>query len=145
LKVNWTPELEAQLVHLRRTEALPYTEIGRRLRISKNAVVGKARRLQLPTVNPPRPHRPQRPRQPAPTPTPVVPTPAPVPPVLPHFAPIITMSLHSQPCRFPMWSHHERASHNPCFCNEPSRPGRPYCEDHHAICFVKHRQPSEAG
>lgn len=43
------------------------------------------------------------------------------------------------PCRFPMWGHQERPPVPPRFCCAPCRPvtegGGPYCLEHAAICF----------
>src|SRR3546814_5339732 len=44
--MSWTPELVSSLQSLW-NEGLPTTEIGRRLGMSKNAVIGKAHRLGL--------------------------------------------------------------------------------------------------
>ena len=44
--MSWTPELIATLTTLW-SDGLPTTEIGRRLGMSKNAVIGKAHRLGL--------------------------------------------------------------------------------------------------
>lgn len=71
---DWAPEQIAELRRLWPT-GLSTTEIGRRLGVSKNAVVGKAHRLELiarPSPIRPRrdgaPQRPRRPRQTPPTP-----------------------------------------------------------------------------
>jgi GcrA cell cycle regulator len=47
VKPEWTPERTAALITLW-NEEIPASEIGRRLSVTKNAVIGKAFRLQLP-------------------------------------------------------------------------------------------------
>ena len=48
---EWTPERAAALITLW-TEGICASEIGRRLSVTKNAVIGKAFRLQLPKRRP---------------------------------------------------------------------------------------------
>ncbi len=60
--MDWPTELESRLRHLWDDKALSTAAIGRRLGVSKNAVVGKAKRLGLP--NRPSPIKPsEKPRE----------------------------------------------------------------------------------
>jgi len=141
-------------------------EIGRRLGISKNAVVGKAHRLDLPARpspirrdgGAPRPKRPsvRRPpvagptlpplastRSPAPasaavprqTPAPpAVPPPPRLQPVAPRpYGRVIT-------CCWPIG---EPGSSSFRFCDEASVPGKPYCEAHAELAYVRIRDKRE--
>jgi GcrA cell cycle regulator len=142
-------------------------EIGRRLGVSKNAVVGKAHRLDLPARPSPirrdgsgegRPPRRSTPRRVAgptlpplsstsligvsgqvtPNPPPLAPRPAPVPPprVLPPARPygrIIT-------CCWPIG---EPGTSSFCFCDAASVPGKPYCEAHAQLAYVRVRDRRE--
>jgi GcrA cell cycle regulator len=163
-------------------EGLSTAEIGRRLGMSKNAVVGKAHRLDLPArpspirrggSGTPRPKRPsvRRPpvagptlpplaclgegetaalrrrqtisRTPAPSlsqgsgPVPAarVVTPAPrVQPAVPRpYGRVIT-------CCWPIG---EPGTPSFRFCDEPSVPGKPYCEEHAELAYVRVREKHE--
>jgi GcrA cell cycle regulator len=143
-------------------------EIGRRLGVSKNAVVGKAHRLDLPARPSPirrdgagegRPRRrPAARRVAGPTlpplsstglasvPGPVMmpsapslsprPTPAPprgVPPPPRPYGRVIT-------CCWPIG---EPGTPSFCFCDAASMPGKPYCEDHAQLAYVRVRDRRE--
>ena len=59
METIWTPELIEQL-HALWDQGLPTAEIGRRLNLSKNAVIGKAHRLALTSRPSPLKSPPQR-------------------------------------------------------------------------------------
>ena len=94
-------------------QGLSTAEIGRRLGVSKNAVVGKAHRLALT----PRPSpvkltgQPRRRRATARVLEPVGPT-----------------------CCWPVGHPGEKGFH---FCGERPVPGKPYCADHAAVAYVR--------
>lgn len=94
---DWTEELHVRLRALW-NEGLSTAEIGRRIGASKNAVVGKAHRLHLPTRPSPirrhgRPPPPPRaPRAVGPTLPPFA-TPAPVPAIVPQNLAMPTVTL----------------------------------------------------
>ena len=148
-------------------------EIGRRLSVSKNAVVGKAHRLELearpspirrePPPAPPSCFRvdgttlPPLPStdEPVPvTPTvesaPMVATPAPQPP-----APARTVAPAPLPRLAPVaarpygrvitccWPIGEPGTKSFHFCDSPSEPGKPYCGDHAKLAYVKVRDRRE--
>jgi GcrA cell cycle regulator len=141
----WTEEAIARLRMLW-AEGHSASEIGRRLGVSKNAVVGKVHRLGLPArpspirrdgsggaPRRPAPRRvtgptlpplssisarpPARPAAPAPQPRAVL-TPRP-------FAP-------AMPCCWPIG---EPRSANFRYCDKPTYPGRVYCPEHYAIAY----------
>ncbi len=174
---------EDTIRHLRDlwTQGLSTAEIGRRLGASKNAIVGKAHRLDLdarpspirrdvvkpvqerpvmyqrvagPTLPPlssadmqplaaPPPPSNVQPLRPEPVlgPRPVViaaPRPAPPRPVMPA-API--QSRRSAPsCCWPIG---EPGTKTFRFCDDPSLAGKPYCDEHAKLAYVKIRDRKE--
>ncbi len=129
--MDWTPDQINQLTMLW-NEGLSTAEIGKRLGISKNAVVGKAHRLHLDSrPSPikrigPRPamHRSLVHARPA---APAAPAPAPRP------APRV-VELSSQTCRWPIGHPGDPGFH---FCTERAIQGKPYCVEHAAVAYVK--------
>ena len=106
-------------------------EIGRRLGVSKNSVLGKAHRLRLPSRPSPitgdrKPRRPHIYRAVGPT------LPALKSVVIPERAPsaIIAPAFSLHPCRWPMWPHGAMPNHQ--YCGDRSLRGRPYCVAHAA-------------
>ncbi len=155
--MEWTEE---QIETLRRlwTEGLSTAEIGRRMGISKNAVVGKAHRLHLPArpspirrggdghIAAPRPvRRTTRPAMPRASPlfTAVGARPAPL-----HAsaetqrapAPVVPM-LRAEPLRTGnatcCWPIGEPGKPGFRFCGAPALVGKPYCAEHAAIAYVR--------
>lgn len=147
-------------------------EIGRRMGISKNAVVGKAHRLSLParpspirrgadeTRSAPRPtiRRVTGPTLPA---LQSVPRPAAAMPVAPataavappavaaaHKLPVMLRPVPSQPrpagrvstCCWPLG---DPGTPGFRFCNDPTMPAKPYCDQHAALAYVKVRDRRE--
>ncbi len=155
-KMEWSEDIIVRLRGLW-DEGHSTAEIGRRLGISKNAVVGKAHRLDLPArpspirrdgSSQPRPRRPRVPRVAGPTLPPLAstrapapafggtlrpalsapaPRPQPVPP--PRYGRVIT-------CCWPIGEPGTRDFH---FCDAASVPGKPYCEQHAEVAYVKIR------
>ena len=115
------------------------TEIGRQMNRSKNGVVGKVHRLKLESRPSPikqggRAPRKSRRRGTA-CPTPSLPrvapqsrpaVDAPAPPVA--LQPVYLGRI--QPCCFVLRSEGKRH----WYCDEPSKPGKSLCPDHHAVC-----------
>jgi GcrA cell cycle regulator len=130
--MDWTPEQINQLTRMW-GEGLSTAEIGKRLGISKNAVVGKAHRLHLDSrPSPikrigPRPAMPRSLVHTRPPAQPVVAAPAPRP------APRI-VELSSQSCRWPIGHPGDPGFH---FCTERAIQGKPYCVEHAAVAYVK--------
>jgi len=147
--MDWTDEAIAKLRVLW-AEGLSTAEIGRRLNISKNAVVGKAHRLNLPPRPSPirrlegeaaaaaRPAAPKRAQGPT-----LPPLPASMTGPVPSLRPIMPSPKYSQratPCCWPIGEPGKPSFH---FCNAASTPGKPYCEDHAAIAYVRVRDRRE--
>jgi GcrA cell cycle regulator len=147
--MEWSEDVIAKLRALW-SEGLSTAEIGRRLNISKNAVVGKAHRLNLPPRPSPirrtdgagAPARPPAPRR-AQGPT--------LPPLAaaamgvssPALRPIVSppkQSLRATPCCWPIGEPGKPSFH---FCGTVSVAGKPYCEEHAAIAYVRIRDRRE--
>lgn len=131
--MDWTPEQIGQLTRLW-SEGLSTAEIGKRLGISKNAVVGKAHRLHLNS-------RPSPIKRVGPRPA-VVRPPAHVRPAAPAAAsapapqpvPMRIVELSSQACRWPIGHPGDENFH---FCTHRAIQGKPYCVEHSAVAYVK--------
>ena len=131
--MDWTPEQIGQLTRLW-SEGLSTAEIGKRLGISKNAVVGKAHRLHLNSRPSPIKRVGPRPavvRQPAQA-RPIIPAAAPAP--APQPMPTRVVELSSQSCRWPIGHPGEENFH---FCTQRAIQGKPYCIEHSAVAYVK--------
>jgi GcrA cell cycle regulator len=115
----WTDERIEQLRELW-AEGLTTGEIGKRLGVSKNAVVGKAHRLGL-KGRPSPIKRSKTPRQ------------APAAPKEKDqkIRSVVDLSAHT--CRWPIGDPREPGFH---FCGAPSMANKPYCEKHAAIAYV---------
>ncbi|MBI3454087.1 MAG: hypothetical protein HY057_14875 [Rhodospirillales bacterium] len=136
--MDWTPDQIGELTRLW-GEGLTTSEIGKRLGISKNAVVGKAHRLHLSSRPSPikrsgRPpvYRRQTPSASPPAPAarlvPVLATPAATAP------PKRVVELSSQSCRWPIGHPGDVDFH---FCTDRAVAGKPYCTEHAAMAYVK--------
>ena len=145
---------EAQIYELRAGwySGLSTAAIGRRMGISKNSVVGKAHRLDLP----PRPSPIRRVAGSGPNaakprrhyPVPMLPalacivTPLPkiaaaavvrLSPVKPVVVELIPKAGRVEPCCWPLGEPGTKKFH---FCGDPSAPGRVYCADHCKDAYV---------
>jgi GcrA cell cycle regulator len=145
--MEWTEEAIARLRTLW-AEGHSTAEIGRRLNISKNAVVGKAHRLNLPPrpspirrhegESAPRPSVPKRAMGPTLPPlsasmgTPV--------PGLRTVMPAPKYSQRATPCCWPIGEPGKPSFH---FCNAASVANKPYCEEHAAVAYVRVRDRRE--
>ena len=138
-------------------------EIGRRLGVSKNAVVGKAHRLDLPArPSPIRRGGPGEARAPRRSPRRVEgPTLPPLsstgpigalgqillpnaPPTTPRPPPQAPRALPPPPRPYGRvitccWPIGEPGTRSFCFCDAASVPGKPYCEDHAQLAYVRVR------
>ena len=154
--MDWTAEAIERLRALW-AEGHSTAEIGRRMGISKNAVVGKAHRLNLPARPSPirreavgaeprqQVARPVRPAGVAPRttlpPSPVVaasatPVAAPTPPVVRHFP---RLSAAKSCC----WPIGEPGQPGFRFCTSVAIVGKPYCPEHASVAYVKARDRRE--
>lgn len=111
----WTAELIKSLERLW-TEGASTAEIGRKLGISKNAVVGKAHRLLLP----PRPSPIKR---------------AELPPSA------LKRNPRGPVCQWPIGDPKSADFH---FCGEDAIPGRPYCPAHCAAAYASPKSSESA-
>ena len=156
--MDWTDDVINRLKALW-AEGHSTAEIGRRMGVSKNAVVGKAHRLSLDARPSPirrgapgaAPKRPAPRRVIGPTlPTmaaavPVEPDVRPLPPPAPVPAPVLravgrTGSGRLVACCWPIGEPGTRSFR---FCDDESLPGKPYCGAHAALAYVKVRDRRE--
>jgi len=157
--MDWTAEAIERLRALW-AEGHSTAEIGRRMGISKNAVVGKAHRLNLSAR--PSPIRRDATPRPAPAPRPVrqapmpmqrlvavqPPRPAPAPPPAPVAAaapvlrsfPAARPRLGARSCCWPLGEPGTPGFH---FCGAEPMAGKPYCTEHAALAYVKPRDRRE--
>jgi GcrA cell cycle regulator len=141
--VIWGEKDCARLAALVAT-GISYTLIGRKMHITKNAAIGKARRLNLQkspapstpikykksvyTPKPPKTRPAPKPR--ALLPKEIPPTPPPVPVSVPEIRLVTMMQLTSQHCRYPFGEDEDML-----FCGKPRHLGRPYCQEHAEVCY----------
>jgi GcrA cell cycle regulator len=135
-------------------------EIGRRMGISKNAVVGKAHRLSLPAR--PSPIRREPGQAAAPRPQPVRAPRVAVPPargLVPPVAPAAPVAVAPRAVAAPMpvvrafsrttssraccWPIGEPGQPGFRFCSGAALTGKPYCPEHAAVAYVKARDRRE--
>lgn len=119
MTADWTPERTAALIALWH-EDLSTSEIGRRLGVTKNAVIGKVHRLGLPQ------------RRPSPK-------------AKPEPVNVLKLdALRAGMCSWPIGEPGEPGFH---FCGSPAVIGKPYCGKHCSIAYVasKDRRQSSAG
>jgi hypothetical protein len=135
----WTSEMVRDLMLLHQ-EKVPFTQIAAKLSaktgvtITKNACIGKARRLGLPVRHPVDPERvlkqPRRKmiRLPRRVDAPIEPEPEPVVETLPG----ISIQQHTlRTCRWPLGKVQDRPPYRYCGCRCSVE--RPYCAEHTAV------------
>ena len=119
--MSWTDEKVSKLKSLW-SEGLTTGEIGKRLGVSKNAVVGKAHRLSLNG----RPSPIKRQQKAA---------------VPKKETRVFTLTdLSSRTCRWPIGDPKHDNFH---FCGALVVPGKPYCAEHCAAAYVGSNKPSQ--
>ena len=163
--MEWNDETIARLRELW-AEGLSTAEIGRRMSVSKNAVVGKAHRLNLPArpspirrdgagvvARPPAARRVTGPTLPplsaAAIPAPVAavaaaPAAVPRPPARPAAAaprPVAVRAVPYSPGRLSTccWPIGEPGTKSFRFCDSDATQGKPYCGEHAALAYVRVR------
>ncbi|MDD4520138.1 MAG: global cell cycle regulator GcrA-like protein [Alphaproteobacteria bacterium] len=130
----WTPELVEDLQRLW-NEGLTTGEIGKRLGVSKNAVVGKAHRLGLESRPSPI-HREEKTKE-----KPVkAKKKAAVKKAPKKKEKLVLNDLHFNSCRWPIGDPKDPDFH---FCGKETFMGRPYCAEHCLKAYVgihKHKK-----
>lgn len=109
---EWTPQRINALIALW-DEGLPTSEIGRRLGITKNAVIGKVHRLGLSKRGSPIKERPKK----------VV-----------DENQVTLAKLRPGMCSWPIGEPGDESFH---FCGEEVMEGKPYCQGHCAKAYIK--------
>ena len=139
MSIEWTPERTETLTGLWK-EGLSTAEIGRRLGVTKNAVVGKVHRLGLPKRQSPIAAKTAPAATAAPA-KPAVPKPAgPKPQV--HKAEVVRLEgLRPGMCSWPIGEPGTESFH---FCGGTAVPGKPYCAEHCAKAYVKSSKDSRS-
>lgn len=141
--------LDEEIVELRRLwhfrddagSTLSTAEIGRRMYRSKSSIVGKAHRIGLEerpspirrggVTQSPKPHRSNG----LPTLPPLASSAAPSAPVpRPIWRPPVTPF---GPVRSCCWPFGEPGTESFRYCDDASLPGKPYCEDHCGLAYIK--------
>ncbi len=107
--LEWTPTRISILIALW-DEGLPTSEIGKRLSVTKNAVVGKVHRLGLPKRGSPIRQKPK---------------------------PAQIISLEALRPGMCCWPEGEPGKEDFRFCGEPAEPEKPYCAYHCERAYVK--------
>jgi GcrA cell cycle regulator len=166
--MEWNEEIVARLRGLW-SEGLSTAEIGRRMGISKNAVVGKAHRLNLPPrpspirrdgaaagAVPPRSAPPRRTTGPTLPPLPAAPSEVVAAPVAPAAAVVVAPAARpAAPVARPVavrpapfrsgrmtsccWPIGEPGTKSFHFCDAEAMAGKPYCAAHAQLAYVKVR------
>ena len=144
----WGDKAIARLTELVAT-GVSYTTIGMKMHITKNAAIGKARRLKLakfPSPSTPYQYKKSvfkpKPPKPRPAPKPRALLPKEVPPKPPKSVPVPDMRLVSmmqltdEHCRYPIDINGEML-----FCGRLQDGKPPYCEQHSNICYMPPREP----
>ena len=150
--MEWTDETIARIRALW-AEGHSTAEIGRRMGISKNAVVGKAHRLSLPAR--PSPIRRGTGEKRAPRPMvrrvtgPTLPAlqsverQAASKPALVVLRPVAVQPRPAGRVSSCCWPLGEPGTSEFRFCGDPTVPAKPYCDEHAAIAYVKVRDRRE--
>lgn len=160
MNVTWTAEAEKTLRELWPDPKMSCAMIAERMDVTRNMVIGKARRLGLgPKVSD---HAKTNTRLKHPPPKPKVFKPKPkrnfggvwnnypgiTEPYTPRTieaSPTLSKSILSvagEECRWPTHEDAETGGHR--FCGHPSANGKPYCEAHCRLAYVQPKERSEA-
>lgn len=139
--MDWSPEQVADLRRLWVDAKMPASEIGRQLGISKNAVVGKAHRLHLPSrespikrsAGGPRVYQRYVARHPLDAPK------APV--AVPRAKPVYVAPLSKEQCSWPVGHPGEEGFK---FCTDKALVGKPYCAEHCGHAYARVKAPDHA-
>ena len=129
MAIDWTPDRIKTLMALW-AEGISTLEIGRRLGVTKNSVVGKVHRLGLPKRQSPISSSPRTPRIAKPT-VPIR--------IKPQTVPISVNMVKMEKLTTGMckWPEGEPGHEDFRFCGQPALEGKPYCAAHCARAYVK--------
>ena len=128
----WGAKNIAKLIALA-AKGLSYTQIGKELGITKNAAIGKARRLKIDKSPAPTTYIKAKPPAHKPQPKPIKPTPPPPPPAPVTDMKLLTMmELRDNHCRYPI-----NGTDEMLFCGRYQDGKEPYCKQHAEICYVE--------
>jgi GcrA cell cycle regulator len=129
MAIDWTSDRIKTLMALW-AEGISTLEIGRRLGVTKNSVVGKVHRLGLPKRQSPISSSPRTPRVTKPT--------APIR-IRPQTVPISANMVKMEKLTIGMckWPEGEPGHEDFRFCGQPAIEGKPYCAGHCARAYVK--------
>jgi hypothetical protein len=134
----WTPPVITRFKELLKRGYYTYSDIAKMLsrefsvKLTKNACVGKGRRLSVALRSPPRKHVYTPRRKPAPKPAPHKPKPK-KPGATPPNVPLMRLQPHH--CRWPI------GEQKPfLFCGEQKADGYSYCPKHAKISYVNWRE-----
>ena len=129
MAIDWTTDRIKTLMALW-AEGVSTLEIGRRLGVTKNSVVGKVHRLGLPKRQSPISSSPRTPRASKPTPPIKI-----RPQTVPVTAEMVKMEeLTTGMCK---WPEGEPDQEDFRFCGQPAIEGKPYCAVHCARAYVR--------
>jgi len=131
--MTWTDENVTELTRLW-DAGYSASQIGKRIGLSKNAVIGKAHRLGLK----PRPSPIKRSliaRPPAPPPRVELEPAAPEPPPMP-MPPTPQEARDGPSCVWPIGEPGDESFH---FCGQPALPNKPYCSQHCAKAYISRK------
>jgi GcrA cell cycle regulator len=122
MAIDWTPQIISALIAYW-DEGIPTSEIGRRLGVTKNAVVGKVHRLGLTKRRSPIQQKVAAPQK------------------LKKKAPMVSMDdLKADMC---WWPEGEPGTEGFGFCGVPAVPDKPYCAAHCEKAYVKIKSARE--
>ena len=126
----WTEKMVEDLKIMWK-QGLTTGEIGKRLGVSKNSIVGKVHRLQLDARPSPIKKKDEE-EKPAAAPQPVAEKPAVVRKNIAGDVKLTDLDNHT--CRWPIGDPKDENFH---FCGKKVRIGQTYCEEHAALAYVK--------
>lgn len=136
--MTWTPDRVALLQKLW-DEGKSTAEIGRQLGVTKNAVVGKAHRMALPSRPSPISRRRLKAVLASPLPKPTF-RPFPRPSAEPEPDPFARGKTRTK-CQWPIGDPREEGFH---FCGATPEPGRSYCTEHCAQAYIRSEKEKAA-
>ena len=138
--IYWTKEMNKALREYR-AQGFSFSVIGDMMGVSRNAVAGRCHRLNLCHKGGPSPVV-RKTKTTTKAPPPLVVEPDPEPEVYISIEPVSKvkgavasiLAANWRSCRYPIGDPRHEDFH---FCSRPTEVGRPYCEDHCKISYIK--------